>query len=337
MNIKVVAEKAGVSITTVSRVMNTPEKVNEKTLARVLATMEELNYTPNWFARNLHNNRTNVIGVLVPDNMQLNSMAVAKGIEKIAMQKDSNIILCNTDYDPGNEMKTLRTLVERKVDGVVIVESSASQDGLEYLNEHKVPFVLVDKPLGECKENIIYTNYEEVSAEVIDYMASMNRKNIALMLPSKQETVNELKKHGYMVGLERNNLQYNETLVITVDDSLEGGFSATSKLIKTAKIDAIFAATDKLAFGAIEAMHQNNLDQEKLGIIGFDGLDLGAIVEPKLTTVIKPSYRMGLTAGRVLYDLIETDGNEEPQQILLRSKLKIRKSCGNRERVLEIW
>ena len=90
MNIKDVAEKAGVSITTVSRVMNTPEKVNINTLEKVLATMEELNYTPNWFARNLQTSKTGFIGVLVQDNMQQSDMNIVKGIEEIALKKGSN-------------------------------------------------------------------------------------------------------------------------------------------------------------------------------------------------------------------------------------------------------
>ncbi len=108
MNIKEVAEKAGVSITTVSRVMNNPEMVSEKTKTRVLHVMDQLNYTPNWFARHLQKSRTNVIGMLIPDTLEQSYMEITKGVEKIARQKNCSIILCSTEFDPEIEAATSR-------------------------------------------------------------------------------------------------------------------------------------------------------------------------------------------------------------------------------------
>lgn len=338
MNIKVVAEKAGVSITTVSRVLNMPEKVNEKTKAKVIAVMEELNYTPNWFARNLQNSRTNLVGVLVPDNMEQSSMAVAKGIEKIALQKGSNMILCNTGYNVETEKEHMNTLIDRKIDGIVFVSSSLTEADVKYIKDKDVPFVFVDKCQASRNENVVYTNYDKACEEVVRYLADMGRKDIAFLIPNDQDSINRQKLKGYKEGITSSGLMCNEGIVVYADDSIEGGFAAANRIIQSdEKVDAIFAATDTIAFGAIEAMHQNELDSDRLGIVGFGGNQLGAIVEPKLTTVSKPSHRMGLTAGRLLFDLIDSKEEEEPQSIMIQSKLKIRKSCGNKERVLEIW
>ena len=141
MNIKVVADKAGVSITTVSRVLNSPEKVNEQTKAKVLATIQELNYTPNWFARNLQNSRTNIIGIVIPDNLQQVNMHIAKGIEKIALQKKCNIILCSTGYDRDNELTQVNGLIERKADGIILVSSLLEKEDVKNIKDRGIPFV----------------------------------------------------------------------------------------------------------------------------------------------------------------------------------------------------
>lgn len=338
MNIKEVAAKAGVSITTVSRVLNSPEKVNSETKKKIIATMEEMNYTPNWFARNLQNSRTDIIGVLIPDNMQQTNMAIAKGIEKIAIQRGNNIILCNTGYNREVEKKQIRTLVERKVDGLVMVYSCLQPEDMEYIKEKKVPFVFVGPSLASENENVVYTNCRTAAKEVVRYLTDMGRKRIALILPEMQSVANEEKLKGYKEGLEISNIDFETELVVEAENTIEGGFGAANRLINGSGIvDAVFACTDTLAYGAVEAMKQNCLDSQRLGIVGFDGNDEGAIIEPKLTTVSKPAYRMGLTAGRLLFDLIETDDNSDPQSVMIQSKLKIRKSCGNTERVLEIW
>lgn len=338
MNIKEVAAKAGVSITTVSRVLNSPEKVNVETKKKIIAIMEEMNYTPNWFARNLQNSRTDIIGVLIPDNMQQTNMAIAKGIESIAIQKGNNIILCNTGYSREIEKKHIETLVERKVDGLVMVHSCLRAEDIKYIKEKDVPFVFVGLSAASGGENVVYTNCDAAARDVVRYMTDMGRKRIALLLPEMQNVANAEKLKGYREGLEMSNIDFEENLVVTVENTIEGGFGAANRLINEIDtVDAIFAGTDTLAYGAVEAMKQNGLDPQRLGIVGFDGNDEGAIIEPKLTTVSKPSYRMGLTAGRLLFDLIEADRNSDPQAVMIQSRLKIRKSCGNTERVLEIW
>ncbi|MCR5481446.1 MAG: LacI family transcriptional regulator [Clostridia bacterium] len=337
MNIKEVASKAGVSITTVSRVLNTPEKVNNKTREKVLSTMEELNYTPNWFARNLQTSRSNIIGVVMPDTLEISNMETAKGVEDIAHKHNSNIILVNTAYDPQTEKTQVMSLIERKIDGLILIQSLLDSEDIKVIRSKGIPFVFVGKNDNSEGENVVYTNYDEAVEEVINYLAYMNRKKIAVILPENQEFINREKLKGYIKAMKNNSLDINESYIIKTENSLEGGYVATSRLLDDIKPDAIFAATDTIAFGAIESIKQNGLTVDDVGVVGFEGLEAGAVVEPKLTTVIKPSYRMGLTAGRVLFDMIEDELCEDANSIMLQAKMKIRKSCGNKERIREIW
>lgn len=338
MNIKEVAAKAGVSITTVSRVMNMPEKVNSQTRAKVVAVMEELNYTPNWFARNIQTTRTNQIGVVITEMLEESNMKVAKGIESIAKKNDANLIICSTGYDREAEKEIIDSLIDRNIDGLILVNTMLHKSELKRIRGRKIPIVLIGKPDYVINENIVYTNYDAAAEEVVDYLFENKRRRIALLLAKNQTAVNKEKLAGYRKSLEKHGIAYDAEIVLETDYSIEGGYISTAKLLESSlKVDAIFAANDTLAFGVIEKLNQEGLTSEDIAVIGYDNLEAGAVISPKLTTVIKPSYRMGLTACRLLFDIIEADSSVEAQAIMLHSKLKIRKSCGNKERIREIW
>lgn len=339
MNIKDVAEKSGFSITTVSRVLNNPEVVSKKTREKILSVMEELNYTPNWFARNLQTTRAGVIGMLIPDTLEQSNMEITKGVENIARQKKCSIILCSTEYDSKIELEYIDTLVQRKIDGLILVSSTLKNDDISKLKTHDIPFIFIEKTQYNSSETIVYTNYDTATEEAIDYLIDQGRENIAVILSQHPESTNNEKLEGYKTSLKNHGFKYDPSLIIRSKNTIEGGYVSTSQLIEKDQIpDAIFAATDTMAFGVIECMKQNDLTPKELAVIGYDDLDVGTVIEPKLTTVTKPSYRMGLTAARLLFDMIEDKSLlNSPQAIMIKSRLKIRKSCGNEERLREIW
>ncbi|NLD19527.1 MAG: LacI family transcriptional regulator [Clostridiales bacterium] len=339
MNIKEIAKKSEVSITTVSRVLNNPEMVSEETKNRVLTVIEELNYTPNWFARNLQNSKTNLIGMLVPDMLEASNMEMAKGVEKIARSKKNSVILCDTDFDKNTELEYINTLIDRKIDGLILASSQIDEKDAIKLKEREVPFVLIGKSAFCQQENIVYTNYDTAAEEAVDYLIKTGRKRIALILTQYPVLDSQEKLEGYKRALHKNMMKVDLDIIFKTGNNIEGGFEAASKLLESKEVpDAFFIATDTMAFGAIERIKQSGLTPDKLAVIGFDDLPAGAVMEPKLTTVTKPSYRMGLTAARLLFDIIEEpDLNKEAQAIMLQSRLKIRKSCGNKERLKEIW
>lgn len=339
MNIKKVAEQAGVSITTVSRVLNNPDMVSETTKNKVLQVMKELNYTPNWFAQNLQNRRTNVIGLLIPDTMDQSNMEIAKGVEKVARQKQCNIILCNTEYDIAVEKNQIDTLLKRQIDGLILISSSLPKTDIKKLHAKSANFVLVDRIDCSESENTVYTNYTEASEEAMVHFAGMGRKKIALILAEQPEVIESFKLDGYKNALKKQGLPFDPDMVIKSENSIEGGLIAAGKLLERKdRPDAIFVSRDIMAFGVLERIRQAGLSPAEMGVIGFDDLEIGGVMEPKLTTVTKPSYRMGLTAARLLFDMLEDeDLADKPQSIMLQSKLKIRKSCGNTKRLKEIW
>lgn len=339
MNIKAVAEKAGVSITTVSRVLNHPETVSEETRSNVLKVMKQLNFTPNWFARNIQSGRTNMIGLILPDILDPSNTQLAKGIGDVTQQKQTNIILCNTEYDAAREREYVEALIGRNIDGLIIMSSRLKKSELKKIKNKGLPLVLIGKSdYEDC--NMVYTDFFNVSKEAAGYLAESGRKKIAVILAEKQDSENAEKLEGCKEALLNQGMKLEEQYIVKADNSIEGGFVGAGKLLSlNEQPDAIFAFTDTMAFGVIERLKQDGVDiPSEIAIIGFNDLATSMITEPKLTTVAKPSYRMGLVAARLLFDMIEEDsGEEEVQKIMIQSKLKIRKSCGNKERVKEIW
>lgn len=339
MNIKEVANKAGVSITTVSRVLNDPDKVSEKTRNKIMSVMQELNYTPNWFARNLQKKRTNVIGILVPDATDQSNMGIVKGIEKVCRQKNCNIMLSITEYSRTLEEQQIEQLISRQIDGIILLSSSLNSEQIKNLRSREVSVVLIDRMDCVNKENVIYTDYEEASEAAVNHFIEMGRKHIAFVSSEKPVHIVKSKYEGYKKALNKEGLKTESKYIIETENSIEGGIIAISKLLELkTRPDAVFVADDVIAFGIIEKLREDGVSPDEVGVIGFNDLEVGSVIEPKLTTVTKPVYRMGLTAARLLFDMIEDENlGEENQAIMLQSRLKIRKSCGNKERLKEIW
>jgi len=342
LNIKAVADKAGVSVATVSRVMNHPELVTEETREHILSVMKKMNYTPNWFARNIQSTRTGMIGLLIHDFLDASNMEIAKGVESIAHQKGYHVMLCNTEFNPVKEKEYIDTLLERKIDGLILTSTTLKNSDLDKLKKQGANYVLVGKNKTINRQNIVYTDYKTATEEAITYLITLGRTRIGLALGEYPKPEIEEKLEGYKRALKEGGILFDEKLVYHGENSIEGGYLVASKMLDDrVDMDAIFASTDQMALGVLDKLKSAGVHiPEDIALIGFDDLRIGALVEPKLTTISKPMYRMGLMAARLLFDIIEgseEDEEDEVQEIALQSKLKIRKSCGNKGRLKEIW
>lgn len=340
MNIKEVASRAGVSVATISRVLNHPESVAPATRERIEAVMESLEYTPNWFARGLKLNRTGTIALMVPEILDQGYMEIAKGVEDVARQKDQNIILATTEEDRSRELKTIESFIERKIDGLIIVSPVLVKKDLALFRNQKMPVVFIGKNPDLSQVNAVVTNYEEASTEAVNHLIEIGHRRIALIRGSRPFNENREKSEGYLRAIKKAGMDSSEERIIEEENTIEGGFLAMSRLLSEGDApDAVFVTSDNMAIGAMDKIKQMGMRvPEDIAIMGFDNLKISGYVEPKLTTVAKPMYRMGLVAARLLMDIIEEDRPDaEPQEILIQSKLKIRKSCGHDDRFSEIF
>lgn len=343
MNIKEIAKKAGVSVATVSRVLNHPENVAPNTKKRILQVIEDSGYTPNWFARGLNFNRTSTIGLLIPDILNPGYMEIAKGVEDVAHQKEYTTLLCNCENALDKERKYIDTLLKRKVDGIVLVSSLLQYEDVQNIKNQKIPMVFIGENNDlDSETSVVRIDYESAAYKAVKHLIENGYQEIAMIYSRNPQQENAAKLVGYRKALAEEHITVPSQYVSEVGSSLEEGYIAVKKLLDSAKPpQAFFTSSDILAMGAIEAMKDYEIQiPEQVAIIGFDNIQMSNLIEPKLTTVDKPKHKMGVVGARLLFDMIDNKEEEvsvTPHEILLQSKLKIRKSCGHRERIGEMF
>ncbi|MFA5524476.1 MAG: LacI family DNA-binding transcriptional regulator [Tissierellales bacterium] len=339
-NIRKISKLAGVSVATVSRVLNHPETVSQETRNRILMVMEEVNYVPNNLARSLTTNRTSTIGLIIPNILNPLYPSIAKGVEDVFYKKGYNILLSNTEDDAKREKASIEMLLGKKVDGLIICSSILGEDDFNIIVKQGVPFVLLGEYMEDSDINIVYTDYQLGAYLATTHLIKAGYKKIAHIAGPLNRKASIEKLEGYKKALLEARLKYNEEYVFEGNNQIDGGQLALKKILKKkGKPDAIFVANDLMALGVIEAIKVLGYKvPADIAVVGFDDIDVASLIEPKLTTVTHPVYRMGLTAARLLLDNIT---NEEEdcfkQKIFIQPMLKIRKSCGYDNRMEEIF
>lgn len=341
MNIKEIAKEAGVSVATVSRVLNHPDTVAPKTRERILELMEKMDYKPNWFARGLNFNKTDTIALLVPNILNPAFVEVAEGVESVANQKGYTVLLCITEGEAAKERQYIQTLIDRRVDGLILVSSMLNNDDLDLLKKQNIPIVLVGESSGNTFAPMVRIDCKEAAYLAVQHLVNCDHKEIALIYGKTPAIENQSKILGYTKALLEAGIPFNKSLLVEEENTIEGGYLATRKLLGSDKCpQAIFTTSDLMAFGVIDALRDAELRiPEDVAVMGFDNIKMSSLMVPKLSTVAKPLHKMGLSGARLLLDVIESNNKDDliVKDIILQSKLKIRKSCGHKERIKEIF
>lgn len=338
-NIREVAKRAGVSVATVSRVLNHPSSVSPSTMDLVLKTMKDMKYTPNGLARGLALNKTSTIALLVPNILNPLYPQVAKGVEDVAHQKGYNILLCNTEENRGKEQAYIEMLLEKRVDGFILTTSQLKEESLNQIKDRKIPFVMVGSNIKSIDANMVFTDYEAGAYQITQHLLDIGYREIAHVTGKMPLIESMEKKKGYEKALRERSISLNKNWIVEGNNEIEGGYLAAKKLILSKRLpQAIFAGNDLMAMGAMDAIKSNGLKIPKdIAVVGFDDIRMASLIEPKLTTVSQPVYKMGLIAGRLLFENIENKEQGFSQKIFLQPKLMVRKSCGHEDRVREIF
>ncbi|MEG0829246.1 MAG: LacI family DNA-binding transcriptional regulator [Anaerovoracaceae bacterium] len=341
MNIRHIAKTAGVSVATVSRVLNHPENVAPRTRAKIEEIIAEMGYTPNWFARGLNFNKTGTIGLMIPHILNSVYMEIAKGVEDVAHHKDYITFMCNVENDAKKERKYLEQLIKRKVDGIVLICSSLEKKDLDGIAEQNIPLVLVGEHKNIGGFHVVSVDCRLGARTGTKHLVDTGHKKIAMIYGSHPEFENEFKIKGYQAILEEENITFRREYLKEVENTIEGGYLGAKKLLELEDPpDAVFTSSDLIAFGVMDAIKDKGLNiPEDVAVVGFENVRMSNLVEPKLTTIDVPLHKMGVYASRLLFDIIENeeDIHGEAKEILLQSKLKIRKSCGHKGRIGEMF
>lgn len=318
-SIKDVAKEAGVSIATVSRVLNDIDVVNEDTKKKVVDAIKKLGYRPNIVARSLKTQRTKTIGILLPDISNQFYPEIVRGAEDVSNIYDYNIILCNSDLDIEKEKEYLRVLKEKMVDGVIYMSSSLNTEILELINELDLKTVLVETKDKEGLLPSVTIDNVKASYDSTKLLIEKGIKQIAF-IGTEKESQNAWGDRyvGYENAMNEAGIEIDPELVYLSSMKVKSGYEGVQKFLKqNKKFNGVVCASDDIAMGAINALRDSKLRiPEDVSVVGFNDNFAASIFYPKITTISQPTYDMGSVAMRMLIKMLNKKELEEPHYVL---------------------
>ena len=330
LNMEEIAKLAGVSLATVSRAIQTPQKVRPKTRARVLSVMEKHNYIYNATAADLSRQKTKVIGLLIPTTRSPVFASSILAIQEECQNNGYSVILGNTQYDAQIEERIIMQFQERRVAGVILTGFTfGSEKAVISLNEVRVPTVVIWEKLEDPRINYVGFDNYQTAYSMTEYLIRLGHQRIGLII-GPYSKVGRVRKRlaGYNSAMEKSGLDIDPTLIIETEPTLTNGYDAMARLLQLSQQPtAVFAASDVLAIGALKAVKDKGLNvPQDISLAGHDDIGFATYTDPPLTTVRVESYIIGRLAVEVLLESIEK-GNEDVKQYCLDTDVIIRESC----------
>lgn len=323
-----VAREAGVSMATVSRVVNGNPNVKPLTRKKVLGAIERLGYRPNAVARGLASKKTTTVGVIIPDISSLFFSELARGIEDIATMYKYNIILCNSDQRLEKELQLINTLLEKQVDGLLFMGAEIKEDHLQALTSTQVPTVLAATRDADNRLPSVTIDHYQAGYDATVALIQRGHKRIGMITAPMTDPLGGLMRfEGYKQALKDAGIDVDEALVAPGNLFYESGLSHTKKFLELKEPPtAIFAANDEMAIGAIHAVQDSGLHvPNDVEVIGHDNIRLTEMVRPRLTSVVQPMYDIGAVAMRLLTKYMNNEHVEE-HVVLLPHRIEYRES-----------
>ncbi|MDQ7850245.1 MAG: LacI family DNA-binding transcriptional regulator [Armatimonadota bacterium] len=328
--IRDVALHAGVSVATVSRVINdSPHKVHPVTRRRVLRAVAHLGYYPNAVAQGLRRGTTRTIALIVPDISNPFFPAVARGVEDVARRHGYALVLGNTDGDAARERAYLEILRKRWVDGVLFASASGDARPLRMLRAGGVPAVLIAREATDGEIDTVLVDSFAGMRLATAHLLRLGHRRIAYIGGPRGLPVARERLRGYRQALRDQGICPDPRLVVAGDFRVEGGRTAVRRLLaRRSTFTALAAANDLMAIGAMEALRAaGRRIPDDVAVVGFDDIPFAAFVDPPLTTVAQPTYRLGALAMERLLALMRGEAGA-PRRMVLKPQLVVRRSCG---------
>jgi len=324
-----VARESGVSIFTVSAVINHKSHVGKNLRERVEEAIRKLNYRPNLIARSLIKQKTQTIGMIVPDIVNPFFPMVVRGAEDAAQRHGYNLLLCNSDDSLAKEEAAIELLLSKRVDGILLTKAAGevSPSLRQMIEGANIPFVLVMRTYPALTKDAVVTDDYQGAYEAVCHLARSGRRRIGLISgPLKISNAKE-RWRGFRDALEEAKLAYDPELVVEGDYRIESGFRAGHALLSH-RPDGIYVANHLMTIGLLQAVEEMGLKcPEDFGLVSFDDYPWLGVFRPRLTTVELPKHQLGSEAAELL---IKRIGGDQGKPVLkkLSPELRIRESCG---------
>jgi LacI family transcriptional regulator len=326
-----IAQELGVSVTTVSKVLNEHADIGPATRARVLARVEELGYRPNAVARSLSLRRTHTLGIVIPDLMHSFFVEVMSGIESVSSDRGYGLLLCSSGEDPRKERRELEMLLARQVDGIVVASADADNTGLlRHIVDLGTAVVMIDRddhPDLPCHR--VLTDDELVGRLATEHLIQLGRRAIA-HLAGPPFVHARRRAEGYRKALAAHGLPVRPEWVVEAGFLEVGGYDAMKRLLAMqTRLDAVFAANDPTAIGAMKAISEAGLRvPDDVAVVGAGDVWHGDMLRVPLTTVGWSKEELGRRAAELILDQIGPHPEGPFRRVVVAPRLVVRKSCG---------
>ena len=320
-----VAKLCGVTPSSVSRALNDKAGVSESLREKIKQACLELNYAPNDVARSLITQESKLIGLIIPDLTSTYYASIAKGVNEYLRTQGYNVLLCDSNRNEEIEKDNIRFLKRQRVQGIIIVSVTATEDDIRNLLDSGIHVVAADVELSPCISSVINDNFLGATL-LFRHMIDKGCRRIGLLLGARKSKTTVDRLRAFKQVMEENDIEYDENNIIYSDATFENGYKKT-KIMLSRKVDSIFAINDGVALGVIKYCNDHNIKiPQDIKIAGYDDLEISSMISVPLTTVHQRKQFLGKKAAELILQEIKSD--QEPIKIVLNPKLVQRASLG---------
>lgn len=326
--IRDVADRAGVSVATVSRVLNNNDRVRPHLRERVLKAIAGLNYEPSGIARSMRSQSVPLIGLIISDIQNPFFTALVRAVEDIALENQYRLILCNSDEDPRKEQLYTQVLITERVAGAIIVPTG--HESRETLLNLRIPFVLIDRKVSGVVADTVVLDNIAGAYEATRHLIGLGHQRIGLVGASLDVSFGYERQRGYEQALHDHGIPIEESLIVICagNSKASEGYRAASELLdRVPRPTALFAVNNLRTLGALSAIRERGLRiPQDISVIGFDDMPWLSLLEPPLTVVRQPTYEIGAEAARLLFRRLNAKCEEPAQIVVMQPEFVIRGS-----------
>ncbi|HEY2451574.1 MAG TPA: ribose operon transcriptional repressor RbsR [Scandinavium sp.] len=326
---KDVARLAGVSTSTVSHVINKDRFVSEAITEKVNAAIKSLNYAPSALARSLKLNQTRTIGMLITASTNPFYSELVRGVERSCFERGYSLVLCNTEGDEQRMNSNLETLMQKRVDGLLLLCTETHQPSPEIVQRYpSIPTVMMDWAPFDGDSDLIQDNSLLGGDMATQYLIDKGYTRIACIAGPLDKTPARLRLEGYQAAMARSGLPVVAGYIITSDFEFGGGLTAMQALLALpVPPQAVFVGNDAMAVGVYQALYQAGMNiPNDMAVVGYDDIELAAYMTPPLTTIHQPKDELGELAIDVLIHRMAQPGQKQ-QRVQLTPELVVRGSA----------
>ncbi|NJM94012.1 MAG: LacI family transcriptional regulator [Cytophagales bacterium] len=330
VTIKDLARELNVSPSTVSRALKDHYSISPEMKRSVIELANRLHYTPNTIAQSLKQNRTHIIGVIIPEVIHYFFSTVIGGIDDVAYKRGYQVIVTQSNESYFREVANVNALVSSRVDGLLVSVSKETKDfgHFKSLQERKVPLVFFDRDCAELTNtsSVLAADYEG-AFEAVEHLIQTGCRRIVHYAGPKTLKITSMRKQGYIDALRKHGLPVDESLIMEADNNEKAYSTTKHSLAMGLEFDGLFAVNDLTAIGAILALKEagRRIPQD-VSVIGFGDGPISTFTDPQLTTVLQPGFMMGQEAAELLIDELEAKDTTPIQSKQIKTRLVLRAS-----------